>query len=239
MLRPCAALLALVGLAVLVAGCQRGAAAERSYFPLVEGARWSYAVRSPMGSMDGTRIDVEAKGSVPVLGLEDRVFLMHQSTSGDTEAGRIDTGPVAYRVEGGYVARYTSLRYDRSGRLRLLGEDPPIRLIPSRPTHGQEWYDFSSHFASPGGSDGYPVEWRAEVQRAEPVDVPAGHFEDVVEVSSHYVENREIGRDLAVHYLDYYARGVGRVRSVIRDPGGDRTKRIEHVLVEYELPGTR
>lgn len=239
MRRVAAALLALLAPVALAAACSPTGSEPSSYFPLVRGATWTYEVRSPMPAMGGLRIDVEARGPAQVLGLEEEVFVMDERTRGGRPSGRADSGPVAYRVHEGYVARYTSLHYDANGRLRLLGRDRPVRMLPERPSEGQSWFDVSTHFASPDGSAGIAVEWRSELRRAAgPVAVPAGRFEDVLEVSSLYVENPGSARESSVRYLDYYARGVGRVRSVVRDPGGDPAKRVEQLLVDYEVPGS-
>lgn len=232
------ALHALLSLAALAPACGRPGGAGDSYFPLVRGATWSYEVHPSAPGQEGYRIEVEARGWAPVTGLGEDVFVMHERVRGGPDAGREPDGPVAYRVQKGYVARFTSLAYDARGRLRLLGEDRPVRMLPERPVGGQSWVDFSTHFASPDGSAGIAVEWRAELRAARPVEVPAGRFDDVVEVSSLYVEHPGGPRESSVRYLDYYARGVGRVRSVIRDPDGDPRKRIEQLLVDYEVPGS-
>ena len=37
-------------------------------------------------------------------------------------------------------------------------------------------------------------------------------------------------------YHDYYARGVGLVKSVSEDFSGDASHRVEQVLIEYRFP---
>ena len=68
------------------------------------------------------------------------------------------------------------------------------------------------------------------------VTVPAGRFEDVVEVDTVYHDASEGEGAAKVVYRDYYARGVGLVRSVTEDPSGDEANLIEQELLEYHAP---
>jgi hypothetical protein len=66
--------------------------------------------------------------------------------------------------------------------------------------------------------------------------VPAGRFEEVVELETLYRDASQGEIAVNVIYRDYYARGVGLVRSITEDPSGDPAHRIEQVLLEYDFP---
>jgi len=88
-------------------------------------------------------------------------------------------------------------------------------------------------FQTPEGG-GAELGWSGEVKPRTVVTVPAGRFEDVVEVETLYRDPRE-GVGIEVVYHDFYARGIGLVKSVSEDPSGDPSSRIEQVLLEYHL----
>ena len=77
-------------------------------------------------------------------------------------------------------------------------------------------------------------------QRWNQCRVPAGTFHDLIVVYSTYANESEYdhGEPTRVFYEDYYARGVGLVRSVTRDTEGGTGRVVEQLLLEYKFPGS-
>ena len=209
--------LALIALGLLLA-CRppqqpaSGASADQ-YFPMIEGAQWVYQLRSGMGRLE---IEVTARGQMSLPGAAGQAFVMDEKNRGP-DLGFVETSPVAYVVREGYVARISGISYDDSGGLRLLGQDSPTWILPLDPKPGYRWSQQTRLFQTPEGG-GAQLGWSGLVKARTRVAVPAGHLDDVAEIETLY--RNATGRDLApqVRYRDYYARGVGLVRSVTEDP---------------------
>ncbi len=59
----------------------------------------------------------------------------------------------------------------------------------------------------------------------------------MVEVVTTYFDESHEALKPEVVYHDFYARGVGLVKSVTEDPLGEDANRVEQVLLEYQFPG--
>jgi len=203
---------------------------DQGYFPLVEGARWRYRLSSQLGSL---QMEITARGeqTLPDGG---RAFVMDERSLGPS-LGFADVAPVAYVVDAGYVGRIEGVGYDSAGKLRTLGQSQATRILPLDPKPGQSWGQDHSLFGTPEGG-GAQMGWNGDVGELTVVTVPAGTFRDVIEVAIAYYDDSDRAVHPKVLYRDYYARGVGLVKSVTEDPSGDPTHTIEQVLLEYEFP---
>jgi hypothetical protein len=230
--------IALALVLALAGGCRpetvpaSGEAAD-SYFPMVEGTRWSYELRTGVGAL---KLEVLARGPMPVRGQDLPLFVMEERNEGPN-MGFVETAPVGYVVLDGYVSRFPGVDYTAEGELRMLGRDEPTRLLPVSPHAGQVWSQHHSLFATPEGGGGQ-LGWSARVESLGRLRVPAGTFEDVIVVHSSYANESpyEHGPPTKVFYEDYYARGVGLIRSVTRDTEGGTERVVEQVLLEYRFP---
>lgn len=211
-------------------GERRPAPDELGYFPLVEGARWRYRLSSELGTL---QLEVTARGEQALPGGR-QVFVMDERNLGPS-LGFAKVAPVAYVVDEGYVARIEGIGYDSAGELRTLGQSQPTRILPLDPKPGESWGQDHSLFETPEGG-GAHMGWNGDVLEATTVTVPAGTFEDVVQVSIAYYDDSNRSVRPKVLYRDYYARGVGLVKSVTEDPSGDSSHTIEQVLVDYDFP---
>lgn len=201
------------------------------YFPLIEGARWTYAFSSELGALE---VEVELLGERDLPGGLPRAFLAEERTAGSI-LGFAEVAPVAYVVENGFVSRIEGIGYGGDGKLRALGQSEATRILPVDPQPGQTWGQEQSLFTTPEGG-GAEISWSAEVRDLTRVTVPAGTFEGVVEVEIRYYEGDSQSAQPKIVYHDFYARGVGLVKSRTEDPGGDERNTIEQELVAYELP---
>lgn len=224
-------------LAAVAAGCggervpASGAAADQ-YFPLVAGARWMYELRSDLGSL---KVEVNARGEMPLRGRDVSLFVMDETNRGPS-LGFVETAPVGYLVEEGFLARLSALDYDDEGGLRLLGkQDVASWFLPLQPVPGARWNQESRLFTTPEGG-GARLGWSGEVRELTRITVPAGTFDDVLAVHIEYRDPEDVGPAPNVVYDDFYVRGVGLVRSLTTDPSGDETHTIEQVLLEYHFP---
>ncbi len=221
--------------ALLVGGllwaCSGGGdpAPGEGYFPLIEGARWTYELESDLGSLE---LEVKLLGERQLPGGLPRAFVADERTA-QSVLGFDEVAPVAYVIEDGFVARFQEIGYDGQGKLRALGQAEATRILPVDPEPGQKWGQQHSLFATPEGG-GAELSWAAEVGELTTVSVPAGTFEDVVEVVIRYYEGSDPQPKIV--YRDYYARGVGLVKSRTEDPGGDERNTVEQVLVAYKFP---
>ena len=223
-----AALVACGGAESRVAGGDQAG----SYFPLVPGSHWRYALSTPEGSL---QIEVTAKGE-ETLPRNGRVaFVMDERNLGPS-LGFDEVAPVAYVVHDGYVGRIHDIGYDSAGKLRALGQNEPTWILPVMPETGASWNQQNILFENPEG-DGGRMEWAADVRSRTSLTVPAGRFDGVVEIVSRYYD--ATARNPKVIYRDYYARGVGLIKSVAEDPSGDPDSRVEQVLLDYGFPASR
>lgn len=216
--------LALVGASLTLAGCQRPAE-PGSWFPRVAGAFWVYELDAPSGRSE-VRVDARGETQVAELG---RVFLAEETRSDGGPFAAVN--PVGYVVDGGYVARISGLVYDGAGRLRVLGDAQPTRILPLVPSPGLRWDQETWEFAA--GSGGARLRWAAEVRGRETIDVPAGHFDDVVEV---HTTLRDEGGAVIGRYRDTFARDVGLVYGTALI-GSEEPPRVEELrLLRYRVP---
>lgn len=234
-MRAGAAAVVLLALALAsCAGAPRAAREQADYFPLVAGARWLYEVRAGDDRFD---LEVVARGpeilTSPGGAGELQVFVMDETLRGGR--GWPSTSPVGYLHEGGYVSRLLAIAYDGEGGLRALGQDEPTRMLPLDPRQGGRWTQQHRLFTMPDGS-GKRVQWEGEVRGRVAVSVPAGVFEDAVEVRLLYSDPSFAAAGPLVVYLDTYAAGVGLVRSLALDPGGDERRTVEFVLLAFQIP---
>jgi len=205
--------------------------AGENYFPMVPGARWLYSLHSSLGEIE---VEVTARGDMPLSRDRGDVFVMDERNLG-ASLGFVEVAPVAYVLTPMYVGRISAVDYGPSGSLRLLGQDEPTWILPLDPKPGHSWGQKTALFETPEGG-GAQLGWNSEVKPRTTVTVPAGRFEDVVEIETLYRDASDGEVETEVVYRDYYARGVGLVRSVTEDPSGDATHRIEQVLLEYHFP---
>ncbi len=232
-----------LGLLLGVAGCQPEAPATppaqsqamAEYFPMVENGRWLYSVRASVGQFE---MEVTGRGELALPGRDERVFVMDERNLGRS-LGFAVVAPVGYVKQGGYVARVSGVDYvgsdPGSGELLLLGRYEPTWMFPVDPKPGQTWAQETDMFGN-AESEGARLGWSGEIRPLTKLEVPAGVFEDVLEVETQYRDAAEPTPEPKVIYRDYYARGVGLIRSVTEDPSGDPSNRIEQVLLEYSIP---
>jgi hypothetical protein len=161
-----------------------------------------------------------------VRGSDRGIFVFEERTAGEV-FGLDPVGLVGYRVEGGYVTRIPALELEGDGVVHVFGHDS-VAFLPVDPKPGQTWKAEVEVFDVPSRTK---QSWTAEVANVGRVRVPAGTFDDVIVVrSAHW--DREWREDEPLHsYEDYYARGVGLIRSVAHN----HTRLLPIAEMEQEL----
>lgn len=230
-----------IALGIGILGCQpenrpsSSAAVAEEYFPLVPGGRWVYSVRASVGRFD---VEVTGREEMPVPGGDENVFVMNERNLGPS-LGFAVVAPVGYVKRDGYMARVSGIDYLRSdpesGKLQLLGRYDPTWMFPEDAKPGQTWVQQTDMFGNKEHR-GAQMGWSGTVRKLTSVRVPAGHFENVLEVETLYRDASEGSLEPKAIYRDYYARGVGLVRSLVEDPSGNPANRTEQVLLEYSIP---
>lgn len=222
-----------IGLALAaLAGCasvpppHAGGAAARQYFPLLPGAHWVYELKT--GPFTHTTLDVTARGDRPVRGSDARIFVVEERTEGEM-FGLDPFGLVGYQVDGGFVRRIPAVELDPDGVAHVFGHEG-ASLLPIDPQPGQQWSDEVVVFDVPAPTKS-KQSWTAHVENAGRMHVAAGTFDDVIVVRSEQWD-REWKEDEPLHsYEDYYARGVGLIRSVAHN----HTRLLPIAELEQEL----
>lgn len=235
-----------IGLAVTIeAGCtatvkHTRVATVADYFPLTPSSRWEYLVRrrseaSPLSLVATVRPD-EFKGP---SGHRCRIVDEHYGDRPATERS-----PIVYCTEGGFLHRVMSLEYRgeslednglRSGELKFL----PIDLSRTR-----DWEGRTNAYQLPDGS-GFEVRQLHRVFiQTESIEVPAGRFEKCARVETTAIhsatgpDGAAVGTRVVYYYSDWYAPGVGLIRTEQRSASAEVLATVE--LVRYQIePGTR
>ena len=209
MLRSVAAL--AVGLALLACATapppHATGPAARDYFPMLPGAHWVYEMRT--GFFSHTKLEVTSRGERPVRDSDRGMFVFEERSDAEL-FGLEPSGLVGYRVADGYVTRIPAIELASDGVVHLFGHGA-VAFLPVDPQSGQHWSDRVDVFDAPGRAT---QSWTAEVENVGRVHVAAGTFDDVIVVRS-AAWDPEWREDEPLHsYEDYYARGVGLIRSV-------------------------
>ncbi len=237
--RPVLALALLCGLGGLVGACdsspptRASGVAANEYFPLVVGAHWRYKYALAIG---GVEVEVFARGDSAVEGLPGVAFIMDEHALGADALGIAEVGPTAYVARDGFLCRYTGLDYRTPDRLRMLGEEDPARVMPIDASPGASWTHETRLLQQPENGGGGLIKWTGRTKSIAELVVPAGRFADVLLVESEYWDASVHPDAPLLSYLDYYARGVGLLRSVTKNEREGGAQMVEQTLLDFDFP---
>jgi hypothetical protein len=231
----------IVGIAASVAsfGCNSSesthasGAAAKDYFPLVPGAHWRYKLALEIGSGE---VEVIARGDSAVEGLAGVVFIMDEHALNADALGVAEVGPTAYVARDGFLSRYTGLDYREPDRLRMLGEEDPTRVMPLGGAAGAEWTHDTRMLQQPENGGGGLIKWTGRTKNVAVLVVPAGEFKDVLLVETEYWDPEQSPDAPLLAYHDYYARGVGLLRSVTMNARDGGKQMAEQTLLDFDFP---
>jgi hypothetical protein len=231
MVRAELALLLLLLLPIGIASCASAppphapGRGSREYFPLEQGGHWSYELSTgPFSAI--TLMEVTSRGPHEERDSDEALFLMEEKLSGRVY-GLEPAGLVGYRVADGYLTRIPAVSLGDDGRVRIFGGDA-MSFLPVDPSPGQTWTDRSEVFRESGSASQL---WTAEVEAVGSMRVSAGRFDDVIVVRSSQWDPEWDATKPLHSYEDYYARGVGLIRSVSRNNASWWWMTVEQELV--------
>jgi ABC-type Fe3+-hydroxamate transport system substrate-binding protein len=211
-MRMCGAALLLL-LVVLVSGCGGGGSSSSnslttststsSYYPLANGKSWSYEVTDSNGTQ--TTESVTCSSSNALNGIS-----CYGITTVDTNPN-IDEDNIVYEnwTSAGLV-EYGEYDYQQDGSQGTLSLFSPqlIFLNPSLMV-GSQWNQvFTENYEFTSGTQTATRTYIENVIGMTPVSVPAGNFNNAIEIQSNYTNG-------ALSTTNWYVSGIGRVKTEI------------------------
>ena len=207
--------------------------AERDLFPLRPGTFWVYQVRDFQGEVTLQRVLVRGPRFLPSINAAGMIVEESGGISGELSLD-VSWHPIAYYRRGDFLYKHSGINYvgNELRELRLgIGEE---KLLPSDPDRYPAWEnDFEVFHAGPDASYALRMLSIAKTE-AKPVRVGAGEFRDCVRVETRSLALIRNGRASAqrvlYRYLDWYAPGVGLVKSVAEVEGAPRPVHIAELV---------
>ena len=205
------------------------------FFPLTASSHWEYVVSrrtegAPLRFVATVRPD-------EFMGPNGHGCSIVDERYGDRPAG--ERTPIVYCTEGGFLHRVMSLEYRgesledtglRSGELKFL----PVNLGGT-----QTWEGRTNAYQLADGS-GFEVRQLHQVYvQNEAVEVPAGRFERCIRVETTAIHSATapggsaVGPRIVYYYSDWYAPGVGLIRTEQRSATAEVLATVE--LVGYQI----
>jgi hypothetical protein len=236
--------LQLIGFALMVtlgAGCaatvkKHGSApAAADFFPLAPNSHWEYLVsRLPHGEHFRFAATVRPDEFAAPNGHRCRIV---EERYGDLAPD--ERFPIVYCAEGGFLHRVMSLEY-RGESLEDNGlRSGEVKFLPMNLGQASTWEGLTNAYRLPDGS-GFEVRQLHKVSaQPEPVEVPAGRFERCARVETTAVhtaigpDGSPVGPRIVYYYSDWYAPGVGLIRTEQRSATAEVLATIE--LVSYQI----
>lgn len=208
------------------------------YFPLTAKSRWTYRVQELRKGFDYLN-RVRVYGERHFEPLKRDVIQVEESYS-STGSGVFlleEQEPVVYFLEDGYLNRMFLTR--QAGKLIATSGSGDSRFLPATIVIGGQWDSASQAFRV--GSDlGFRVSHSHRIAiEANAVEVPAGTFRNCIRIdtfSSHGPGSGSGSDDeLAFFYSDWYAPGVGLVKTQQWDDEAHSKERTRIELIEYSV----
>jgi hypothetical protein len=224
-----------VGCTATVAQRHERALATADFFPLTPSSHWEYLVNrrtegAPLRFVATVRPDEFTGPNGHGCRIVDERY-------GDRPAS--ERTPIVYCAEGGYLHRVMSLEY-RGETLEDNGlRSGELRFLPTNLAGTQSWEGRTNAYQLADGS-GFEVRQLHQVYvQNEPVEVPAGRFEHCARVETTAIhsatapDGSAVGTRVVYYYSDWYAPGVGLIRTEQRSATAEVLATVE--LVGYQV----
>jgi hypothetical protein len=145
---------------------------------------------------------------------------------------------MVYFRDGGYLNRIFLTQ--QGGKLVAESGSSDVRFLPDVLEDGKAWQTDTTafHVGGGGGDQGFQIFHRHVVAvERETVKTPAGTFRDCVRVDtfSRQPEGGSKGEDISFFYSDWYAPGVGLVRTEQYDAPDRKRERTRIELLSYDV----
>jgi hypothetical protein len=198
----------------------------RRYFPLGAGSSWTYALKN-FRSGTTRRFTATVKGSRLVEAERRSMVIVDEDQLGEHL-------PVGYfEDDDGFLNRFVYLEYQGDDVVAPGTASRGQRILPPDPEVRSAWQQTELLL-------GVRHLWNFTIRRAIAVEVPAGRFVDCLLVET---TGRSLNPSVAeatratgqYRFLDWYAPGVGLVRSESRNTAAPETPEVVSELLRYEL----
>jgi len=209
--------------------------AVANFFPLPPGSSWEYVVSR---RADGAPLRFTAVvRPTEFIGPHGHACRIVDERYGVRPSD--EPSPILYCTEGGYLHRVMSLEY-RGESLEDTGmRSGELKFLPVNLTATPAWEGRTNAYQLPDGS-GYEVHQLHQVYtQQEPIEVPAGRFEHCARVettaihSATSTDGTAIGPRIVYYYSDWYAPGVGLIRTEQRSATSEVLATVE--LVSFRV----
>lgn len=227
-------------LVVAISGCAATARRGRpvvpvDFFPLTPSSYWEY-VLTRRTDIAPLRFTARVRPT-EFMGPHGHACQVVDERYGDRPSDA--PTPIVYCSEGGYLHRVMSLEY-RGESLEDTGlRSGELKFLPLNLTGTPAWEGRTNAYQLPDGS-GFEVRQLHQVYlQQEPVDVPAGHFEHCARVETTAIhsatspDGATVGPRVVYYYSDWYAPGVGLIRTEQRSATAEVLATVE--LVTYRV----
>lgn len=214
-----------------------GPLAVESVFPLTVRSHWTYRVQDfakhwtyqDTVRVHGPRV-MEALGREGIL-VEER----YSSASGPYFVEELE--PMIYYKDAGFLHRIHLTQ--QGGKLVPASGSADSRFLPELVEVGSSWESSTVAFRVTSEL-GFTVVHRHVVARERgAVRVPAGSFSNCIRIDTYSTHGpgsgAKPGEEIAFFYSDWYAPGVGLVRTQQWDDGEHEHERTRIELVGYEI----
>lgn len=217
-------------------GCNSAAKAplEGNYFPLTPNSTWTYQIISKSRRIQ-YRITDRVLGRKYIPSLEVSGFVVNESYS----LPRGGIRPLVYYTSNGYISRLSALAYDKKKiEAPAWGRSEETDFLPVRLAPNLTWKNVIFPYGHLSGA--FHIS-QVHHSFAEPgyVDVPAGRFAGCIRIETQARYQGGIyakqGKALQLTYFDWYAPGVGLVKTVVME-GGQNGHEMEQVkLTRFKI----
>jgi hypothetical protein len=150
-----------------------------------------------------------------------------------------ESEPIIYFRNEGFLHRmFMTLQ---AGKLVQASGSGDTRYLPVVLDDGAKWESATQAFRVGGGMSGlgFNVSHRHSAAiETKAVQVPAGSFEDCVRIDTYSTQgpgSGKNGEEIVFYYSDWYAPGVGLIRTEQWDDARREKERTRIELLEYEV----
>ena len=210
-----------------------------TYFPLSDHSQWTYRVQDFVKKWTYLN-KVRVHGRRYIEELQREGINVEERYSNFGAGGPYvleEQEPMVYFREKGFLNRVL-LAY-QAGKVVPASGTGDSRYLPEVLTDGTSWDSSTDTFHV--GELGFRVSFKHVVSiERETVSVPAGTFKGCVRVDTSSTEGPDSGyrpgEELVFYYSDWYAPGVGLVRTQQWDDVKHGTERTRIELMDYSIP---
>lgn len=205
------------------------------YYPLTDRSQWTYRIRDFTKNWTYlSKVRVHGRQHVDALS-RDGISVEERYSSDSGPFFVEEQEPMLYFRERGYLNR-VFLTY-QGGKLVASSGSGDSEFLPERLTDGATWESNTQAFRV--GDLGFRIRHthRVSMER-DPVKVPAGTFENCVRVDTFSTQGPGSGKngaELLFYYSDWYAPGVGLVRTEQWEDEKHERERTRIELLEYRI----